>query len=481
MVDVAVTAQLQQWTFDKPTLATRPERCSSESSASSPKLCDDAPDTLRIDTAGAQESLPASRKESIMMDRYLSSEEDLSAVDDGPESDIDDYEDDVVIHDLAKECKARTMSISRWDKGRSCDMAVMVSYAFAGRPKVVDMVDCRSPTSERPVGQPRSASLANLPVAAISKLRKAEQTQRLSMNVLSSRTMLSPPLTRPASPSVETESRRPSTTHGAITKKPSTVDLAGSASTTSSLQTAPSSRSTSPAYSEAPRRPSTSAEPPASARSSVYFPSVSRPDLTKAHTTQFSYRQSQFAPLTPGSPAMSFLSSDPYENSTTNAASPIIKKPAAHKRLRSISMKLSLARIAITPSKKPYDSRVNGKMVPTPITPMTPQTAPLEPTSSFSSPNKLRRASTMLRPKSRQAEPARVPSPDVAPPLPSAYASSTTAEKRMTMPRMVARGADEREPTIVLPPCPDTPSEDPMASIKSKRLRKRKSLMDLML
>ncbi|CAO2647178.1 Nn.00g081000.m01.CDS01 [Neocucurbitaria sp. VM-36] len=479
MVDVAVAAQLQQWTFEKPSLATRPERSSSGSSTSSPKLCDDVSDTLRIDTAAVPQSLPASRKESIMMDRYLSSEEDLSAVDDGPESDID-YED-VVIHDLAKECKARTMSISRWDKGRSCDMAVMVSYAFAGRPKVVDLVDCRSPTTERPIVQQRSASLANLPVAAISKLRKAEQAQRLSMNVIPSRGMASPPLTRPVSPSIEAESRRPSTSHGAITKKSSTLHLTGSASTTSSFQTAASSRSTSPAYSEAPRRPSTSAEPSASARSSVYVASTSRLDLTRRQTAQPSYRQSQFAPLTPSSPAMSFLSSDPYETSTTNAASPIIKKPAAHTRLRSLSMKLSLARIAIAPSKKPYDSRLNGKMVSTPMTPMTPQTAPIEGSSSFSSPNKLRRASTILRPKSRAAEPARGPSPEMAPPVPSVNVSASASanmQKRMT--RMVARGADEREPVLVLPPCPDTPEDDPMAGIKTKRLRKRKSLMDLL-
>ncbi|KAH7396403.1 hypothetical protein BKA66DRAFT_409744 [Pyrenochaeta sp. MPI-SDFR-AT-0127] len=481
MVDVAVAAQLQQWTFEKPILATRPQRSSSESSSStsSPKLCDDVPDTLRIDTAAAQEPTPATRKESLVLqERYLSSEEHLSSVDDGSDSGAEsefDY-DAVVVHDLAKECKARSMSISRWDKGRSCDMAVLVSYAkVTARPKVVEL-DCRSPITERPTKQQRSASLANLPIAAISKLQKAEQTQRLSMNVTPTGRLASPLTARSASPSIQLESRRPSTSHGQLTKKPSTLHLTNSASTTLSFQTAHSSRSASSASIESAPRPSTSAaEPSASARSSVYIPSASRLDLTRIQTTQSSHRLSQFAPPTPASPAMSFLSSDPYENSSTNAASPIIKKPAAHRRLRSISMKLALAKIAITPAKKPYDTRINGRFPPTPstpFTPTTPQTAPLEGASSFSSPNKLRRASTILRPKSRQRDSARVPTPEMAPPVPS------LTQKQLS--RMVARGADEREPTLVLPPCPDVSNEDPMGSIKTKRLRKRKSLMDLL-
>jgi hypothetical protein len=179
---------------------------------------------------------------------------------------------------------------------------------------------------------------------------------------------------------------------------------------------------------------------------------------------------------------LSFLSSDPYENTTTSSSSPIIKKPAAHKRLRSISMKLALAKIAIAPTKKPYDARsIGGKMPPTPstpFTPLTPQTAPLEGSSGFPGGNKLRRASTILRPKSRSGLSARPATPESAPPIP------LLQQKRMTIgpSRMVARGANEREPTLVLPPCPDSGSEDRMNSIRSesRRLKKRKSLMDFM-
>jgi hypothetical protein len=53
---------------------------------------------------------------------------------------------------------------------------------------------------------------------------------------------------------------------------------------------------------------------------------------------------------------------------------------------------------------------------------------------------------------------------------------------------MMARGANEREPTLELPPCPDdldtdsirSANIDPMSSLKAKRVRKRKSLMDLL-
>lgn len=486
-VNVTVATQLSQWAFDKPVPATRPQRPSSDSSAaSSPNLCDDASDTLRLDTTAPQQSSPPPRKESLVLqDRYLSSEEDLTADDDDDSASdsASEYDyDDVVIHDPTKECKARTMSISRWDKGKSCDRAVMVSFAFAGRPKVVKM-DARAPTPphDRPAQQ-RAASVANLPIVPAVSLHKADEAQRLSMNVLASTRFNSPTI---SAPKAEEEPRRPSTSHSPAKEQSNDLHHSDTASTYSSFQTAPSTRSISPASSGGPRRRSTSTAEPASARSSVYIPSRSRLDLTRTQTTQTqtSYRQSQFAPLTPASPALSFLSSDPYENSTTNSSSPIINKKPAHKRLRSISMKLALAKIAIAPAKKPYDARSlnGGKMPPTPstpFTPLTPQTAPLEGGSGFPVGNKLRRASTILRPKSRSGPSARPPTPESAPPVP------LLQQKRMTIgtSRMVARGADEREPTLVLPPCPDEMGDARVANIRmeSRKLKKRKSLMDFM-
>ncbi|KAF2022764.1 hypothetical protein EK21DRAFT_82460 [Setomelanomma holmii] len=479
MVDVAVASQLQQWTFEKPALASRTERSDSDSSVPSPHLCDEHAETLRIDTTPTEEPSPAPRKESIaLQERYMSSEEDLSPADDGSESEYD-YED-AVVHDAANECKARTMSISRWDKGRSCDMAVMVSYAFAGRPKVVEL-DCRSPTTEIPTVQQRSASLANLPITAISQLRKADAAQRLSMKVTATSRLSSSPISRSTTPSVDVDSRRPSTSHSPFTKNTSTLNLTDSASTTSSFQTAPSTRSISPAVDELLARPVTAdVDTASSARSSVYIPSQTRHGLARVQTSQSSFRQSQWAPPTPASPAThAFLSSDPYETSNTHSASPIIK-PAPHKRLRSISMKLALAKIAIGPSKKTYDARVNGKVPHTPSTPtmpLTPQTAPLEGSFSFASPHRLRRASTTLRPKSRHGESNRGPSPETTPPVP-VLDSRVVSQNRMS--KMQARGANEREPTLILPPCPSDTDDDPMSSFKSRKLKKRKSLMSLM-
>ncbi|EDU42519.1 hypothetical protein PtrSN002B_008737 [Pyrenophora tritici-repentis] len=472
MVDVAVTSQLSQWTFAKPDVVARPQRASTDSSASSPNLCDDVPETLRISNPASQESSPPAGKDNtVLQKRYLSSEEDLTA-DDGDDSDSEyDYED-VVVHDLTKE--ARRMSISRWDKGMSCDMAVLVSYAHAGRPKVVEM------DTTRPTIQQRSASVAQIPGTAANRLRKADEAQRLSLKLPPSNRMSSSPISPSRSITCDLDTRRPSTSHSPITANINSHP--DSASFASSFQTA-SSRSYSPVPSEAPRRPSTSTagEHVSSARSSVYIPAQSRLDLSKIQTTQSAYpasnRQSYLAPLTPMSPALSFLSSDPYENSTNSAASPIIKKPAAHRRLRSISMKLSLAKIAITPAKKPYDARINGKAPPTPVTPMTPQTAPLDGGANFNQ-NKIRRASTILRPKSRGADSKRTPTPECAPPVPQM--KSTMQQKRSTtMGRMLPRGANEREPTLIIPPCPDSDSAS-MSSIKSRAIRRRKSLMDFM-
>lgn len=224
-----------------------------------------------------------------------------------------------------------------------------------------------------------------------------------------------------------------------------------------------------------------------------------------------------FPPLTPLSPnPPSFLSSDPYENSTTSAASPIIKN-TPHKRLRSISQKLSLAKIAISkPSNKKWDSRIDGKhgantQVPptpaTPYTPLTPMTAPPFPTStisatvidrpptaSTSTTNRLRRNSRFSRPGS-----IRGPSPDISIPAvpktpllprtssmpPQPQPTQTSQSSQSSRPKLVARGASEREPMLELPPFPDEMMDMPSSlggagSVKARKVRKRKSLMDIL-
>ncbi|CBY00253.1 hypothetical protein IAQ61_011188 [Plenodomus lingam] len=457
MVDLAT--QLSEWTFDKPVLTTHPQRTSS--AASSPNLCDDVPDTLRLDTAAANE---IAKEGAIFNDRYNSSEEDLTTAGSDSESEYD-Y-DDVVIYDPTKECKARTLSVSRWNKGKSCDMAVTVSYAFAGRPKVVE--DCRSPL-DRPAMQLRSASLAHVSAAPMHGLKDSDKTQRQSMTLNAMSRLAPSSSTRPSSPVDIEPPRRPSTSYSPATKDMTAPHDTASVST--SFTTAGSSRSVSPAYSEV--QPSASpAGIPSSSRSSVYAPNQSTLDLNRTRTTQSFYRQSQLAPQ---SPALSFLSSDPYENSTTDSSSPIIKK-AGHRRLRSISLKIALAKIAISPAKKQFDARANSRVPSTPLTPSTPQTAPLERPNSFTGPNKLRRASTILRPKSRQGENVRYSTQSAAPPLPQL--SGNTMQQRTS--RMVARGANEIEPTLVLPDFPPSSDDEARAAVKNRALRKRKSLMDFM-
>lgn len=472
MASAIVSTQLPQWNYEKPSITTRTERSGSDSSASSPNLSNDDHETLRLDTAASQ----SVKKGSIaLQDRYMSSEEDLSPAcdDSGSESEYD-Y-DDAVIEDLTQQChSAKRMSVSRWNQGKSCDTAVKVSYAFVGRPKVVEL-NLGSPVLERPMLTQRSASLANLPATALCKLQKADQAQRHSLNVMPVSKSPGSPLARPISPLAIIEPRRPSTSYSPSSK--STLNL-GDLTSTASTETAPSSRSASPVVAVPIRPSSATTESASSRRSSVYIPTGARPELQRIQTTQTQFRHShQIAPPTPMSPAThAFLNTDPFAKPAANTAIPA-NKPSTHRRLRSISMKLSLARIAITPSS----SKKNNNIPASPYTPLTPQTAPIEASSGFTSPmpNKLRRASTILRPKSRGGEESRGPSPDMAPPPVPVLNRASTMGVSQRQSRMVARGANEREPTLVLPPFTDMDA-NPVASVKSGKLRKRKSLMDLL-
>lgn len=326
--------------------------------------------------------------------------------------------------------------------------------------------------------QQRSASLAHIQAITINKLQKADQVQRHSLNVPSTLKRPSSPLARPLSPLAIVEPRRPSTSYSPSSKT-STLNLSDFASAASSIDSPPSSRSASPVVT-APVRPSSATPEISSSRhTSAYVPTAARPELRSIQTTQTNFRHShQVARPTPMSPAThAFLNNDPFAKPAANTAIPE-NKPPAHRRLRSISMKLSLARIAITPSTLLKNS---GN---TPDTPLTPQTAPIEATSGFQSPfpNRLRRASTMLRPKSRGGDISRGSSPEMvqtaAHPVPVLNRTSTMGLPQRQS-KMVARGANEREPTLVLPPFTEEDT-NPMASFKSGKLRKRKSLMDLL-
>ncbi|KAF2448427.1 hypothetical protein P171DRAFT_212847 [Karstenula rhodostoma CBS 690.94] len=462
MADIAaVSTQLQQWSFEKPE-TTRPER--SDSTASSPDLSHHEPEIMRIHAPAVHAATSIAGKEgATFQQRYLSSEEDLSPMDGNSSDDDDDdaYDSDVSIHEATATpatpsfFRARTMSISGRDKVKSGDMAVTVSYLSVGRPKMIQLA--QTPVCEPPV---RSASLAQFPITAVNKLRHLDNRTR---------SLIVKPMDRASSPALSIESRRPSTGNKPYAQSNKSTMLLSDSGSQSSLQSGVSTTwIPTPSVSEKP----TTARRPVSAAGSTF---QSRPSLyvgSGARSNTSNNLRAPLPPLTPQSPAHAFLSSDPYENSTTSAASPIIKQ-SPHQRLRSISQRLSLARIAIAPSKK-YDSRLNGNRAGNmPLTPLTPQTAPLPTTTT--APNKLRRNSRAV--SASRPTTARGSSPDIPPmPVRSVTSMSFSPQKSAARSsRMVARGADEREPTLMLPPCPVAD-----AGLKTRRVRKRKSLMDLL-
>ncbi|KAF2746055.1 hypothetical protein M011DRAFT_405279 [Sporormia fimetaria CBS 119925] len=442
-----VTAQLQQWAFEK-------QPHNPDSSASSPQLCHAESETLNVDTAVSAQPSPESTKSLELQQRYLSSEEDLSPLEgceSGSECDDDDVEI-VSLHDGQDD--TRKMTIARFN-GKSGDMAVMVSYVSAGRAKVIDLA-LPPPTTRSDLPQ-RSASLAALPVTAIDRLKKLGQANRASLAA-------APSSTRSLSPAHSSrEPRRPSTGHARI---PSLRRSDTSSFTTASTRsTSPAVSTTSDAPTALPSRPASIAAPRrlTLGRSSLFLSSSQAPPVPQTRP---------FPPLTPLSSerSHSFLSSDPYESANSSAASPIIKSSSPHKRLRSISQKLSLAKIAISPSTstKKWDSRIHGsaRLPPTPKTPFSPMTPMSAPVGvGFGAfPASKRRDSRLGRSGSREGEK-------------SVGLGLTTSATSMGMKqKLVPRGADERAPILELP---DFPDEMEAKAEKSRRLRKRKSLMSL--
>jgi hypothetical protein len=456
MADVRVSTQLQQWTFEKSPITSRPER--SDSSSSSPDLSHLEPETLRIDQAAAAvqkaQNMVASNRASFQ-ERYLSSEEDLSPMD-GNSS--DDYDSDVSIHEV-KQC--------------------------------FQVIDCASLASPVRENVRRRASLQHPPLApTVDDQRK--QARRSMMPSTST--------TRSNSPAISIDSLRPSTSRAPYAhSNKSGLNISDSTSSHMSSST----RSSSPSVSEKaqkPTRPASAAGSlhPLSRRSSIFHLAsanhtmsiVSSPNSATDRSTTYQMppldrsTTGSMAPPTPLSPEPhAFLSSDPYESTNINSASPIIKSPP-HKRLRSISARLSLAKIAITPSTRKWDSRINGKPGQMPLTPaspyspMTPQSAPLAAGPGASPLKKLQRNSRMMQRSSTIASP--VSSSE----MPDVTLMPAPPTRRFASERMIARGADEREPMLELPPFPEELNMDTASlshgSVKSRKIRKRKSLMDLL-
>ncbi|KAJ9639854.1 hypothetical protein H2199_006087 [Coniosporium tulheliwenetii] len=152
----------------------------------------------------------------------------------------------------------------------------------------------------------------------------------------------------------------------------------------------------------------------------------------------------------------SFLSSDPFPS--IHEADPAAKP--SHSRLRSLSRVFSTARMAVSSSKKGTDNR---NSTPNPSRPSTPTAPALPP-----------RRPSMTRPQTAGAG-ARA---SVMLPLTTPADNASEWDKPRSKPKMVARGAAERAPTIELPPFPDE-EDDKEVEFKRRRLGRRKSFLGL--
>ncbi|OCK82126.1 hypothetical protein K432DRAFT_403188 [Lepidopterella palustris CBS 459.81] len=441
MVDVVVVpSQLQQWTFEKSIV--RPDR--SDSAATSPDLYDS--EAVRISPAAVESPQDLETSEPLIQEMYLSSEEDLSPMEpDSSEGNLFEDGDDYL--------SAKHVSVSSSDGLKTCDLAVVVSYVSAGRPKIVNLPNVASPVRERTV---RSASLANLPAAVTARL--AHKPSRLSIST-------SFPSTSSVPSSLDA-SRRPSTAKHTFSQDLNDLKIKTSSPSTESLNR--NSTSSPSTASSSFKRPTTarasSSQYSASSRASFHLASTRSP-------------LSPFPPLTPTAvQTPSFLSSDPFAATESASTAAPQAKNAPYKRLRSISRTLSLAKIAVIPTYKKVEPKThpkNGVWQPsTPVTPQTPMSAPA-PSSSSSSPatTRPRRNSKMVARGANEREPA-----FELPPVPPELEEPRPKPQMM---KMVPRGADERAPMIELPPFPvEEGGKGEVAQVKTNRVKKRKSLMD---
>jgi hypothetical protein len=188
------------------------------------------------------------------------------------------------------------------------------------------------------------------------------------------------------------------------------------------------------------------------------------PDLSSTWTPPLSENDSEISEI---SPTPSFLQSDPFENTRSIRS--------GHSRLRSLSSKFSLFSSNKPESKTDELKKLTKKERRNSLfRPLTPQS--MNRTSSEDERRNFDRPET--------------PQPAFIAPL-----QSSLSQRTFSRPRMVARAANEREPAIVLPPCPVDYDEkdEPVKLLRShaaafvprkrkgmdEHLRRRKSLLSL--
>ncbi|KAK7520636.1 hypothetical protein IWZ03DRAFT_142937 [Phyllosticta citriasiana] len=309
--------------------------------------------------------------------------------------------------------------------------------------------------------------------------------QRASVMDLRSRTTPSPSIGR-RSTEGEVGFARGEVDHRArMTPTPSTL------SRTSTREQEPASPALErpPTISSFFRRPSSArssySQPPRSKRGSVLHirqrsGSVHLPTFAPS-TTSLASTKSVRMPT--------FLNTDPFEKKDVSPKS--TEGKPTHRRLRSISRTLTLAKMAVTPTSKRDRSKSKSKSQPAPdqdsaiMSPISPVAEPAEIKHSLYSPSPLG-PSMPPTPVTPSAYSVSTPASSVygrrsssrmSGPSPPESASEVVAQRRKSSfagkPKLVPRGADEREPPFELPPFPD---ELESTGIQRK-LRKRKSTL----
>ncbi|KAL0259126.1 hypothetical protein SLS55_006631 [Diplodia seriata] len=538
MVDV----RMPQWTVDKSY-----NRSQNNSPASTPELDDQ--DRIRLARSQTM-PLPALEPSSSMLqDRYLSSEEDLSpnASDSTDQSDDDDDDDELEVEIV----EAAVIT-------PPAKLAKAVSYVSAGRAKVVDM-DEAQPARERTFSVPAVANAVPIlksPVPRMSRMsfgnyKPAVIETQPPLPTHSSSFAVQSACSSPAIParSERRKSSMPARERPSISRSPLSFDPASAPPVPDcgslrssvkvarhySMAAAPSGgifsgdrpkllRSTTdlratlaPSPPPLPARSqSTEPEPispmlekpsipldfdlrrPSSARSS-YSPGSKRVSALHARQRSGSIQLPPFAPnaaspltpltpLTPQTP--NFLNTDPFakkeEDKTEDNSRP------AHRRLRSISRTLSLAKIALNPQGRRGSTWGKNKVKTDKVhrdsmdlqSPISPMTQTKESFLSVSSPLAPNMPPTPVTP-GMQMPPT--PNTAVFSPRTSSRMSNNAAEDEFerpprtsslgNRPRLVPRPADEREPAVRLPPFPD--ADDEMRIPGRRRLTKRKSMLGL--
>lgn len=542
MVDVRISPNIPQWAVEKSLNRSH----HNESPASTPDLDDQ--DRIRL-TRSSTMPLPSLEPPSMLQDRYLSSEEDLSpTVSDSAEQ----FDDDDVV-----EIVEATTILSPASTAQPCKVAKAVSYVSAGRAKVVDMAETH-PSRERTFSVPAVANAVPIlksPVPRMSRMSlgnyKAPATaDRPSLpkhSVSHDARSASSPLVIAVPPKSERrKSSMPSRERPSLSRSPLSYDPASAPPmppTGSLRSSAKVARHYSMAATPSPsiynsdrpqllrsttdlRSTLAPSPPPLPTRSQSTEPGPTSPmlerpsipvdhELRRPSSVRSSYSQSPHSkrasavhvrqrsgsiqlppfaptasPLTPDTPT--FLNTDPFakkeEDKTQENGKP------AHRRLRSISRTLSLAKIALVPQNKRGStwgkskgkSDKNNRDSMDLLSPISPMTHPKESFLTVSSPLAPNMPPTPVTPGTSIPP---TPSTAVFSPRTSSRMSSNTIEDEKEAerpprtsslaqrPRLVARGADEREPPLKLPPFPDM--DDEVRIPGRRRLTKRKSMLGL--